>query len=110
MPLAAPASRWLPQLTAAHSYAVYAWRTYHKNRSTAVPYTIAHANGTSTVEVNQRDPALAGDWVLLGSYDFAGDGSGYVEVSGANARPVPTPCDWCRSAARSVPTSRRRWR
>ena len=90
--------RWLPQLTAAHSYAVYAWWTYHKNRSTAVPYTIAHANGTSTVEVNQRDPALAGDWVLLGSYDFAGDGSGYVEVSGANGQA-------CADAVRLVPVS-----
>jgi len=73
--------RWLPALSQPGAYAVYAWWTYHKNRSDRVPYTIIHADGSSTVEVNQRNAPIAGQWVYLGSYNFHGNGTGYVEVA-----------------------------
>jgi uncharacterized protein YkwD len=78
--------RWLTQLSAAGSYKVYAWWTYHANRSTQVPHRIRHADGTATVVVNQKDPAQAGRWVLLGTYRFTGSGSEYVEVSSENGQ------------------------
>lgn len=73
--------RWLPELPQTGTYQVYAWWTYHENRSVAVPYRIAHLNGIDTVTVNQRDPAIGGQWILLGTYDFISGDSGYVEVS-----------------------------
>ena len=60
---------------------MYAWWTYHPNRSTTVPYTVVHATGSNVVTVNQRDVALGGRWVLLGTYDFAAGSAGHVEVA-----------------------------
>jgi subtilisin family serine protease len=92
--------RWLPGLEEAGSREVFAWWTYHANRGIQVPYTIAHAGGRNTVVVNQRDPALAGQWVSLGVYEFAGDGSGHVEVAGGNGQAC---ADAVRLAATSAP-------
>jgi hypothetical protein len=78
--------RWSPNLSEPGSYAVYAWWTYHKNRAATVPYRINHAAGTATVPVNQHDQGMAGQWILLGSYSFNGDSSGYVEVSSENGQ------------------------
>jgi hypothetical protein len=78
--------RWTPQLPSSGTYAVYAWWTYHANRSTAVPYRIQHAQGTTTVTVNQREAALGGQWNLLGTFEFAAGSSGYVEVLGSNGQ------------------------
>lgn len=77
--------RWTPPLTASGSYAVYAWWTYHSNRSSNVPYRIRHSGGTDTVFKNQRDSGLAGRWVLLGTYDLDA-GTAYVEISSENGQ------------------------
>jgi hypothetical protein len=65
---------------------VYAWWTYAGNRGTNVPYQIANDVGTPTVEVNQRDLALAGQWNLLGTYNFTAGINGTVTISGANGQ------------------------
>ncbi len=78
--------RWLPENPSSGSYEVYAWWTYHINRSNNVPYRIQHADGIDTVYVNQRDITLGGQWVLLGTYNFTSDNSGYVEVSSENGQ------------------------
>jgi len=62
---------WFPVLPEAGDYDVYAWWTYHKNRSTSVPYRIKHDGGTFLAFVNQRDPALGGRWNMLGTYSFS---------------------------------------
>ena len=67
------------------TYEVYAWWTYHANRSTTVPYRIQHTGGVDEVIVNQKDPALGGQWNLLGTYTFAA-GSGHIEVSSENGQ------------------------
>ena len=77
--------RWLPAIPESGRYQVYAWWTYHANRSSAVPYRIGHDGGVSTVTVNQHDPAIGGKWVSLGEYDFSA-GAGYVEVSSENGQ------------------------
>ncbi len=56
--------------------------TPQPNRATNVPVTILHADGESTVVVNQRAaPPLAGHFVSLGQFRFEKDGAGYVLVS-----------------------------
>jgi len=77
--------RWNLPIPSAGPYQVYAWWTYHTNRSTTVPYRVRHASGTSTVVVNQRNSALAGQWISLGKYELAASGS-YVEVSSENGQ------------------------
>lgn len=77
--------RWFPTVPAGGSYRVYAWWTYHDARSDTVPYTIEHVAGTSTVVVDQHDPSLAGQWVELGTFDFAA-GTATVAVSSANGQ------------------------
>ncbi|MCK6470111.1 MAG: tandem-95 repeat protein [Planctomycetes bacterium] len=78
--------RWTPAVTAAGTYEVYAWWTYHANRSTTVPYRIAHVGSVATVTVNQRDSTLGGKWVLLGSWTFNAGTAAYVEVSSENGQ------------------------
>ena len=39
-----------------------------------------------TVNIDQRDPTLSGQWALLGSYHFSAGAAGYVEVSSENGQ------------------------
>jgi hypothetical protein len=55
-------------------YEVCAWFPQGTNRTTAAPYRVNHATGSSTVNVNQS--YAGGRWVRLGDYNFnAGSGS-----------------------------------
>ncbi len=78
--------RWMPELTQAGTYTVYARWTYHANRSSSVPYRIGHSGGEHEVIVDQRAPSQAGQWRVLGSFDFAAGSAGYVEVSSENGQ------------------------
>ncbi len=50
-------------------YDVYTWWTEWPSRSSAVPLEIRHADGTSTVKVNQLSGG--GRWNLLGRFNFS---------------------------------------
>ncbi|MEM7252484.1 MAG: hypothetical protein AAF493_13790, partial [Pseudomonadota bacterium] len=78
--------RWTPNIPQVGTYAVYARWTHYRSRAKQVPYTINHADGQTTVIVNQRDSALASQWNLLGTFDFDVSGAAYVEVSTANGQ------------------------
>jgi hypothetical protein len=78
--------QWQPGVPASGTYEVYAWWTYHSNRSSSVPYRISHDGGIDTVVVDQRDSSLGGQWNLLGTYSFTAGGGGYVEVSSENGQ------------------------
>jgi hypothetical protein len=78
--------RWIPEVPRDGEYEVYAWWTYHGNRSSNVPYTIVAAGGQMQVTVNQHDSALGGQWNLLGTCAFKAGSAGYVEVSSANGQ------------------------
>lgn len=78
--------RWIPAVPSTGTYKVYAWWTYHNNRSSNVPYTISYQNGIDTVTVDQHNQSLGGQWNLLGTYDFTAGSSHYVEVSSANGQ------------------------
>ena len=78
--------RWLPTITQAGTYQVYVWWTYHKNRSSNVPYRIKHAGGVTTKFVNQHNQSLGGQWNLLGTYQLSSGNGNYVEVSSENGQ------------------------
>lgn len=52
---------------------MYAWWWEGNWRPKDVPYTIHHLGGSETVRVNQR--TNGGQWNLLGTFDFEGEGS-----------------------------------
>jgi len=57
---------------------VFARWTSDKNRATNAPYTINHADGQTTVRVNQEKDG--GTWFSLGLYDF-NEGSNTISLS-----------------------------
>lgn len=57
---------------------VSAWWPQGANRSTATPYIVAHAGGTTTVNKNQQ--VNGGSWQLLGNWSFNA-GNNTVKVS-----------------------------
>lgn len=55
-------------LSWSQTYDVYAWWVPYSTRSTATPYVITHAGGTTTVKVDQT--RLGGRWNYLGRWLF----------------------------------------
>ena len=66
-------------------YDVYEWHPYHGNSNADfaegvdVPYTITHANGTTTVLVDQS--TNQGQWNYLGRFKFNAGGTASVKIS-----------------------------
>src|SRR5207247_1614101 len=69
---------WLPALTQAGWFDVYAWWTAASNRAAAAPYTIRHLDGVNVVSVDQR--ASGGQWNLLGRYALTAGAQDYVSL------------------------------
>ena len=59
-------------------YTLYMRWTASSNRATNVPIDIHHANGASTVRVNQQ--INNGGWVALGTYSFNAGNTGYARI------------------------------
>lgn len=64
---------WTTDLLVSGSYAVYMRWTYQYWANSTVPVKISHKDGTSTVNVNQKEHS--GEWVLLGKYNFGTNGT-----------------------------------
>ena len=60
-----------PELPADGSYEVSGWWNSRGSRHKAVPYVIRHADGETTVKVDQNKQG--GQWVSLGKYTFKKD-------------------------------------
>ena len=71
---------WRPTFPAAGTYEVFAVFLRSGNRPTAAPYTITHAEGTDTVQINQNG-SLALMEVSLGTYAFAAGTAGSVKLA-----------------------------
>jgi YD repeat-containing protein len=71
-----------PILSETGNYDVYVWWTASASRSTAVAYTVFHADGDFTTTRNQQ--AGGGQWQLLGTFPFTAGSAGTVRVSDAN--------------------------
>ncbi len=76
--------RFAPALPVSAAYDVYIRWCGTDNRASNAPVDIAHANGTSTVTVNQRTNHAT--WVFLGTYGFHAGNAGSVTLrnDGAN--------------------------
>ena len=70
---------WIPDISEAGDYRVYAWWTADTDRATDAPYTIYYDGGSEEVRVNQQENG--GRWILLGTYPFAAGTSGSVVLS-----------------------------
>jgi RHS repeat-associated protein len=83
---------WVPRLTETGTYEVQVHYVPGANRTTAAPYTVHHAGGQATVNVNQTTGSGNGAWRSLGSWSFnagtthrvvLGDSAGKVVVADA---------------------------
>jgi len=78
---------WWPNLSGHGEYDVYAWWTYHPNRSRHVPYRVWDGQAMDvTMIVNQRDPAMGGGWNWLGRFTFVDGTIPRVVVSSSNGQ------------------------
>jgi hypothetical protein len=75
-------ARYRPELPKDGKYEVRMSYSANPNRATNVPVTIFHAEGKTTVKVNQRKAApIDRAFISLGTYRFANGKAGYVEIS-----------------------------
>ena len=74
--------RWRPTLAQSGAYRVYAYVPYCVNGhpdSSGIYYHVHHAQGETTVAVNQA--TAAGGWIELGLFNFNAGNAGYVTLS-----------------------------
>ncbi|MBN1477621.1 family 10 glycosylhydrolase [Candidatus Sumerlaeota bacterium] len=77
----APTARcqWQPTITTAGPYQVSVWYVQGTNRPTDAPYTVVHAGGSTTIDVNQE--INGSQWVPLGVFSFNAGTGGRVELA-----------------------------
>ncbi len=63
-------------------YAIYVWFPAASNSDTAAQYTVASADGSTGVTVDQTK--YAGKWRSLGIFDFDAGTSGHVKLTSSN--------------------------
>ncbi|MGI5289919.1 exo-alpha-sialidase [Nonomuraea polychroma] len=80
-------ARWRPALPGEDRYEVLVSYSADPNRATNATYVVHHADGTTSVPVNQRERGVpdvrTGEWVSIGTYRFRAGLDGYVELSDA---------------------------
>lgn len=77
--------QFTPNIKVAGDYDLYQWHPHVTNASAVTPFVINHALGTTTNYANQQ--TNAGNWSLLGRYNFATGTSGYIRVTDGFADP-----------------------
>jgi len=78
-------ARFEAQIPKSGMYEVRMSYSQNANRATNVPVTVTHAQGTTTVLVNQRTPAaIDGLFVSLGKYEFTTNQTAVVGVTNEN--------------------------
>lgn len=76
-----------PELPRAGKYEVRLAYAFGESRATNVPVTIFHADGETTIAVDQKKtPASDGAFVTLGQFRFEANGFGHVLVSNEGTR------------------------
>lgn len=70
-----------PELTRAGKYDVRLAYAYGDSRAANVPVTIFHADGETTIHLNQKERPADGSFASLGQFRFEGNGFGHVLVS-----------------------------
>jgi hypothetical protein len=67
-------------------YEVFAWWPTCWVCATSAPYTVHHAEGSTTVTVDQNDRTIAGQWNSLGVFPFEAGGGSIVLSDNADNR------------------------
>jgi hypothetical protein len=80
---AGTSAKWTPELPMAGKYQVFAhWANQGSNgairRDSKAWYEVQHGGEKSIVRINQN--SNGGNWVSIGTFDFTGDGSEFVEL------------------------------
>jgi hypothetical protein len=71
-----------PEITRPGRYEVRLAYVHAPNRAANIPVTVFHADGETTVHINQQEPpVIEGRFVSLGQFRFEANGFGYVLVS-----------------------------
>jgi hypothetical protein len=77
----AKSATFTPELPRAGWYEVRLAHCYNVRRTTTAPITIRHADGETTVRVNQREePPHLRLWRTLGAFRFAAGRAGFVRI------------------------------
>ena len=77
---------WRSNLSVAGDYAVSTYYRQGTNRAPDAPFTVHHAGGSTTIDVDQR--INGGTWFSLGTYTFNAGTAGSVTLSDAAASGV----------------------
>lgn len=67
-----------PNILVPGDYDVYQWHPFVTNAAADTPFQIVHALGDTTVRANQQ--TNAGNWSLLGRFNFTSGTNGYIRV------------------------------
>jgi hypothetical protein len=70
---------WTPDLAGPAEYRVEVWFPTNPTTTTSATYTVRHAEGDTSVVVNQR--TAGGAWVTLGTWSFAAGTEGWVRLT-----------------------------
>ena len=80
-------ARFTPDIPATDTYKVYVWWNCYTDRDTNVKITINRSGGTDIVYKNQQaassntpETGICGEWILIGTYTFDDNDTGYVEI------------------------------
>ena len=93
-------AKWTPTLPSAGQYQVWVWysaktsATTTLDRDSHADYTINHVGGANTVIIDQDK--MSGQWVLVGTYEFAAGTSGNVQLVRNSNDGVATSADAVR--------------
>ena len=71
--------QFTPNILTAGDYLCYQWHPYRADASASVPHIINYNGGTTTIYANQQ--TNAGNWSLLGQFNFAAGTAGYIRVT-----------------------------
>jgi uncharacterized lipoprotein YddW (UPF0748 family) len=73
------AAEWRPDLPLAGAWEVQVYYVAGGNRAADAPYTVYHAVGSTSIDINQQINGEA--WVSLGTHTFAAGTGGYVRLT-----------------------------
>jgi hypothetical protein len=71
--------QFTPNIIGPGDYHVYQWHPSRANASASVPHIISYNGGTTTVYADQT--TNAGDWSLLGTFNFAAGTGGNIRIT-----------------------------
>ena len=78
--------QFTPNILTAGDYNVYQWHPTTNSTSTNVPFVINYNGGSTTIHADQT--TNAGNWSLLGKFNFAAGTAGYIRVTDSVTDPA----------------------